>query len=517
MSTKLKGKFDSFLKLDTFEAIFPFKMRNMNRKTSFILTILLSSLIVFSLLPAHAQRGKTKNQGYEIKVEFKEAITDQSIALAKYFGQGYPTVYKIDNAEVKNGKTAVFSTQDSILGGFYIVLFNDNQQFFEIILNNGDKMEILVDQEDFPKKLQFKNSPENNMYIDYINKVAVHTTKQKSIQDQLAEAKNETDSAKLWEQFNAETNKVTALREAQIEKHPNSFLSKVFAALAPVKVPEGHHYLEDGKTIDSTFAYRYNKKHYWDGFDFKDERLIHSPILDNKLEEYFTRMVVPTPDSVIYEADILLAKPAQDKELFKYTLHYMTKFAEGSKYMGLDEAFVYFVENYHMQGKAYWMDQELLDKFQKRAEQISPTVLGKVSHNMSVNDAFTLKAQNLHDFEGEQTLLIFWDPTCGACKKEIPLLRDLYNETLKDKGVKVFSVILGGDLESIQKSIINNKIEHWNNYVITKNPDEIQENFDAYSTPKIYFLGKDKEFVGKRLSSENLLEFYNIYEKGNNK
>lgn len=489
-------------------------MKLINRRLLMFFIAIIGGLCIQN--EANAQNKKSvQKHGYDIKVEFKQPVKDGQIVLAKYFGTGYPQVYKVADAEVKNGTSAHFKSTDSILGGFYLILFNENQQFFELILDDGDAMTVMVDTIDFPKKIAFKNSPENEAYVSYINEVSRVAKLQTALQESLENAKNKEDSTKVTNQMKVHSNEINAYRNKHIQNHPNHFLSQVFKALIPIDIPEGIHYLEDGTTVDSTYAYRYYKKHFWDGFNFQDERLIHSPILENKLEEYFTKVVTPFPDSIIAEADALLAKPDQNKELFKYTLHHITKFAESSKIMGMDEVFVYMVENYHMQGKAYWMDEELVEKFATRARQIAPNVIGKQAFNMKVNDAFSLKEQSLHDFDSDQTILIFWNPTCSACLKEVPKLKKLHEEELKAKGVKVFSVLFGGDLELIQKQIIESKVEGWNNFVITKDIHEIQENFDAYDTPKIYFLGKDFNIEGKRLSSENMMNFYEIFQRKN--
>lgn len=475
-------------------------------------TFLLSMLWLF-FLPFSGIAKKTNLHGYDIKVTFKQPIEDETIALAKYFGKGYPQVYKVAETEVNNQTIAHFKSEDSILGGYYLILFKNNEYFFELILDDGDQFEIIVDTTAFPKNIQYKNSSQNTDYVKYVNKVSEISTRHQALVEQLEEQQTSADSTIIQRELQALSEEINDFRKQYIAQNPDGFLAQIFKALLPVEVPEGPHYLEDGVTLDSTFAYRYYKNHFWDGFNFKEERLIHAPVFDHKLEEYFNKVVAPYPDSIIAAADRLLALPDQDKELFKYGLHFITRFAESSKIMGMDEVFVYMVENYHMQGKAYWMDEELLEKFANRARQIAPNVIGRTAFNLSVNDAFTLKEQRLHDFDSDETVLIFWTPTCSACLREVPKLKKLYDEELKARGIKVFSVVLGGDLEMIQKQIIESDIEEWNNFVVTKNIHEIQENFDTYDTPKLYYLGKDFVIEGKRLSSDSMLEFLEVYDK----
>lgn len=483
-------------------------MTSLSRYYPLFLTVL---LLIY--LPAEGFSKKTNTHGFDIKVTFKQPIEDENIALAKYFATGYPQVYKVSEAKVEQNKYAHFKSEDSILGGYYLILFKGNEYFFEMILDDGDRFEIIVDTTAFPKNIQYKNSAQNTDYVQYINKVSEISSRHQLLQEKLEEQKNQEDATSIQQQMQALTEEINEYRKQYIQANADNFLSQIFKALLPVEVPEGPHYLEDGVTVDSNFAYLYYKKHFWDGFNFKDERLIHAPIFDHKLDEYFNKVVAPYPDSIIVEADRLLALPDQNKELFKYGLHYITKFAESSKIMGMDEVFVYMVENYHMQGKAYWMEDELVEKFANRARQIAPNVIGKKAFNLSVNEAFTLKEQRLYDFHSDETVLIFWTPTCSACLREVPKLKKLYDEELKKRGIKIFSVVLGGDLEMIQKQIIESKIEEWSHFVVTKNIHEIQENFDTYDTPKLYYLGNDYRIEGKRLSSESMLEFLEIYEK----
>src|SRR5207245_2045994 len=106
------------------------------------------------------------------------------------------------------------------------------------------------------------------------------------------------------------------------------------------EIPEGPHYLEDGITKDSTFPYKYYKGHYWDGFNFRDDRLIYTPIYDGKIEEYFTKWIQPVTDSLEKECDYLLEKTRGTKDMFHYTLWWLTNHFETSKVMGMDEVFV---------------------------------------------------------------------------------------------------------------------------------------------------------------------------------
>ena len=60
------------------------------------------------------------------------------------------------------------------------------------------------------------------------------------------------------------------------------------------------------------------------------------------------------------ECDQLIKKAEGTEQTFKYTLWYLTRWAETSKIMGMEEVFVYLVEEYYMKGKATWLKEDYI-------------------------------------------------------------------------------------------------------------------------------------------------------------
>jgi thiol-disulfide isomerase/thioredoxin len=451
--------------------------------------------------------------GYNIKVNFKQNVPDGYVYLAHYYAKAFPTVYKTDSAKVTDGKTAIFKNKDSILGGIYLVLFDSNARFFDFVLNNGDKMEISVDTMDMPKNIVFKNSPENTRYMAYELHLKDYGNRRMELMDEYKAAKTEKDTQSVRDKFEKLSDELRDYRESYIKKYPGTYLSSVFNALLVPEVPDGPHYLPGTKTIDSNFTYTYYKSHYWDNFDFSDNRLMFTPLYEPKLDEYFNKLVLPIPDSVNAEADTLLAKTRGAKELFKYTLYWLARNAEDSKIMGMDEVFVHLVENYYMKGDAFWLDSASLAKYEDRAKKIAPNVLGNIAPDLNLQDIWTLKDIPLKTIKSKYTLVIFWSPDCGHCQKEIPLLDSLYNHDLKQKGVSVYSIPTEGDLTKIQEFVKQYKISDWTNVVDANHTSTFKKNYDVFSTPKIYLLDQNKVIIGKGLDHTNILQLLEWQEK----
>lgn len=452
-------------------------------------------------------------KAYHIRLKLTDA-NDSMIYLLHYYGKGRPTLFKMDSARIDKAGNAEFNSDDpKFVGGIYVMLLSKKSADFEFLLNKGDDMTITANISKLPEGIKFKNSPENERFEEYITFLKDYADKQKKFQKDLEKAKSSADTAAVRKEATAYAKKLTAYRRDYVKKNPGTLLAAVFGAMEIPEVPEGTHYLEDGVTKDSTFAYRYYKGHYWDGFNFQDDRLIYTPIYDARLEEYMSKLVVPAIDSMEKECDMLLGKAKGTKDVFHYTLWWLTRYVENSKIMGMDEVFVYLVESYYMKGDAFWLTNEELEKYIKRAKDIAPNVIGNLSPEILTPNVITKKEESMHALKAKYTLIVFYSPSCGHCQHEMPSLDSLYNAVLKDKGVKVFTVATEGEEKAIKDFITKNKLEDWTN---TWNPDHTSDyhsKYDVYSTPTIYLVDEKKIIRGKRLDHSNIGGLVDMLEK----
>jgi thiol-disulfide isomerase/thioredoxin len=462
---------------------------------------ILSVLVLLAGLSATAGA----REGYRIAVKFAD-FKDTMVYLVHYYAKPLPTIYKSDSALVDKNGVALFDSKKTTLGGIYLLLTADKKKYVEFLLNNGDDIGMTIKangREEGPMEdIVFKNSPENERFLVYMKFLKTFGDEQQRLQRDYAAAKNAADSSTLRKKINEASKQLTTYRHDYAAKYPKTLLGNVFNALATPEVPEGVHKMPNGE-IDSSFAYDYFKGHYWDKFDFQDDRLIHTPIYDAKLDEYINKFVVPVVDSVIKEADILLKKTRGTKELFKYTLHWLTYNAETSKIMGMDAVFVYLVENYHMKGDAFWLSADDVARHVKRAQELSRTALGNLAADIKMQD-IKGKPSPLFGVKAKYTVVVFWEPSCGHCQKEIPQLDSVYKAVLKAKGVKVYAVRTDDPVKQWQDFITKYKLEDWTHVYDPEHKSTYHSDYDIKSTPTIYLLDEKKIIIGKRLDHSNI-------------
>src|SRR5690606_28405517 len=95
----------------------------------------------------------SQKKGYDITIRFTEKIEDKKLYLCRYFGKGFPEVYKVDSAEVNAKGEFRFSKKEDFLGGMFIILYKNNTQWYDIVTYNGLKLDLTIDPNNLSKTI----------------------------------------------------------------------------------------------------------------------------------------------------------------------------------------------------------------------------------------------------------------------------------------------------------------------------------------------------------------------------
>ncbi len=450
-------------------------------------------------------------EGYKIQIKFN-GEHDTMVYLAHYFAKPLPTIYKMDSTKIDKKGNAIFDNKNKITGGIYIILPAARNNYFELLLNNGDELNISADMSKLPESISFKNSKENDDFLTYQQFLKQFGKKQEVYKRELETAVTKQDTSNIQDKSMADFKLVEKWRNDYMAQHPNNLLTHIFQAAEKPKIPEGTHYLPNGK-VDSSFAWHYYRNHYWDGFAFKDDRLIHTPLLEGKMDEYFNKVVPQNSDTVINEADSFLAKVRGSENLFKYSLNWLSTNAQTTNIMGMDKVFVHLVENYYQKGDADWLNSEELEKYFDRSAKIAPNIIGNDAPQLKLTDLDN-KEKTLLDINAKYTLLIFYSPTCGHCMHKIPLIDSAWRASLKDKGVKIFAVLSDASEEAQWKEFIKkNHLQDWINVWDPKRNSRFHAFYDVETTPSIYLIDEKKKIIGKKLDENSIGKVIEMVER----
>lgn len=457
------------------------------------LQILFFTIIISSL--------SAQKSGYDIQVTI-DNYHDSLLYLVNYFG----TSNQIKDTAYVNKGGFEFKGAMELPGGIYLCVTKD-RKYFEILIDKEQHFSIRTTMDDFVDKAKIKGSQDN---IDFYNYLRFLDSKEKSRKLIESTASDIKDSAHVkierQKKLDSLSKEVVDYKEKIINEKPNSFLTAILKASKEPEIPKKLPKKEDG-TPDSTYIYKYYKTHFFDDFDFADERLLRTPIYATKLKKYWKQILLQQPDTLIKEADIIIAKAKPNKETYKFTIWYFTYESETSQIMGMDAVFVSMVKKYYETGEAYWVNETVLKNITDRAKTLEKLLIGVKAPNMIMIDTNN-NLKSMYNVNADYLIVLFWDPDCGHCRHEIPEIREWMKENASNYNAEVFAVCSDTNLVKWSNFLRDFKITDWENVNGTRSATpNYHDLYDIISTPTIYLLDKDKKIIAKRLAYAQLIEF----------
>lgn len=448
------------------------------------------------------------NDKYKIEVKLKNK-PDSVLYLANYYGD---KTYLADTAYVKGKGSFIFQKNKELEGGLYIIVDQSKKSIIEFLVSDSRDMKLESSGPDYIENMKVQNSAENVLFYDYLKYSALLYERIKPLNARLkAQAKGSDSTQVLRDIIQVINTEMTEYKETLMKEHPQTFLAKFFGLIKEASFPDTLLTLPDGSK-DSSYPFRYYKAHYWDAVDLADDRLIRTPVFHKKLDTYFDKVVSKDADSIIYEIDHILAQMNETGDLYKFTLWHLTVKFDESQIMGHDAILVYLSDHYFSKGKAPWLNKDVIKNILEESDKRRVVLIGTLAKNMIMQDT-NLQPRSLFDIKKDYTVIYFWDPDCGHCKKESPKLVEFYNEYSEKLDVEVYTVCADSSLANMKKYIREKNM----NFINVNGPrtytTDYHELYNIFTTPVIMVLDKDKKIIAKRLVSEQLPEFIENHKK----
>lgn len=458
------------------------------------LTIVL--LTIFQSSFAQAQK-----KGYEIPITIKP-YQNTWIYVGNYYGK-----FKnlSDSVYLDKNSHGVMKGDSTLPQGIFFAVSPSHTILFDFLMDKEQHFSIVADTSDV-NNIVVTGSKENTYYINYSKYINAHGKQIQTLNKQLASAKTKQDSTVIQNKISVETKAFDSYRTTFIKEHPNSMLTALFQAMQRPTAP---------KTIgnDSLAPYYYVKDHYWDNVDFSDDRLLHTPFLEPKIDEYYKYYVSPNPDSIIKEVNYMLLYAREGKEMYRYLLGKFTDKYINPEIMGQDKVFLFLFNNYFSKGDTSWLNPKQKEFIFNRAYNLMANQIGESAPSLNLKDqAGTVKP--LVDISAKYTLVLFWDPECSHCKVVVPEIDSMYNAKWKAMGLKVYAVNTGEEsAKSWQAFVHSQHLEDWINVMQTKAEREAdakaqipnyRQLYDITQTPTIYLLDEQKRIIAKKLTVQQL-------------
>jgi peroxiredoxin len=440
-------------------------------------------LLIFGSYQAHAQ-------GYSIKT----IVQNQQDTVA-FLGHHFATQrYVDDTAKVING-AATFMGDKALTEGIYF--YYSPSVYFEFLIGEQN-FSIEGEAPDVVATAKITGSPINIGFYDMQKFTTAKRNQTKQLETSIDSTATEAEKEAVANKIKVISREVKDYQLELQKKYPGSILDRLVRVKQTPTVPNVP------KDADSLmFSYTYYKTHYWDGINIADPGLLRSPLLHNKIMDYLDNVVIQQADTIIIAVDELIADSKEHDEAFRYVLISLTNKYESSKVMGFDKVFVHLVDKYYMTNQATWTDAETIKKLEERAASIRPNFIGNPAPAFTLQDTLG-RDYRLYDIDAKYTVLYFYDPDCGHCKKATPELYDAYAD-LQSKDVEVLAICTTTDSKRWHEFIVENDLE-WINLADLASKTHIKYYYDVRSTPTVYILDENKKILLKKIATEDIAD-----------
>jgi peroxiredoxin len=498
-----------------------------------------SWLLVLFVIVAFLGRSQ---QGYDIRINFK-GCPDSAVYLARYFFDRMPVEDSCKT--IRDGKIRFKGDRPLEKGVYFLANQARNSFYFQFIVDDKQHLTLNLDAADLAASLKSVDDPQNELFFGYVRFMTGKNKEMSQVQSQ-ARGKKPADSARLvlqrYEALNAE---IAAYDEAFRKKHKGLFVADLINMKAE-KYPQTVPLAANGRP-DSVYQYYYYKNHFFDGVDFRDERVLNTPFFADRIKKYFEQVIVQHPDSVIRELDNILSRCEPGSTLFNTLVGHFTYKYEQNKAMSFDQygrtntfekVFVHLADKYIVSGKTGdYYSPETIANIREKVDVLRhllpdakvpdlfmiDTLYGRqvlrmgfdtAQSSISVTNLYNSNARRLqpmyktlYEVKARYTVLVFWAADCSHCTTELP---KLHEELMKLKGisdVRVYAVQTKSDLFDKWKAFIAEK--QLTDFIHVFDPihlNNLKEQFDITATPVIYLLDKDKRIKAKKLNHDQVVE-----------
>lgn len=459
-----------------------------------IFSFSIAFLTFFSCLLAN------NGSGYNIRVKL-DNYPEKQLVLGFYYGD---KTYVKDTVDLGTDGYFTFTADTLLPCGVYLLVTKPDNNFIQFMLPaDAQRFTISTDLKDMVNKMKFKGSDDNDRFYDYLRFLGKMRPEADTLRAELGRLKsNAPDSMRISDKLADMDKQVKKLQADIIGSNPGSMTAKVIKAAME---PEPPQFTGDEKEIGLKRYYWY-KAHFFDNIDIADPCMLHGPVLHSKIDQYISKVTPQHPDSLHISIDYVLSKMSNSNENFKYYLiHFLNQYAK-SNIVGMDACYVHIVNTYYANNKAPWTKKEDLEKIIDNAKRLEPILIGKIAPNITVLDRNN-QPHNLWDVDADYTVLFFWAPDCGHCKKAAPFLVE-FARNFQNRGVKVFAVCTAtGDKVGECWKGVEEKGFTDDLFLNMTDPyirSRYKTLYDVQTTPQIFVLDRKHEILMKRISGEEL-------------
>lgn len=349
-------------------------------------------------------------------------------------------------------------------------------------------------------------SPENELFYQYLREAERPIDRRDSLAFEWRD-RWDAESMQFWV---AAEDSVRAVQDRFIQKNPKSLTAAFLKMTRQPAVPLA------GKTPSEQAANRWAwfRKNYFATADPAAPALFSSPLGIEFMDYFVFKLPPPEPDSMKSAIRQVLALLEKNPDHFKYYFNYVVNsYGSMSKYRG-DEVFYWLIKDWIEAGKAPWTKPEDLAKMSDEAKRMERVFTGLPAPQVTLFDR-QLQPVALYETQAKHTLLVFWNPDCSHCKKELPLLQKICADYYA-RGLKVIAVCGKTRDQAPMCWEFLDKTPFPDAWLALHDPQaksRVGSLYNLRTFPRMFLLDADKKIVWKRAGEVPERELVRVFDR----
>ncbi len=470
------------------------------KKYLILITLMCANVLVFA-------KNETSNpeSGYHISLEVPQ-LKNNPLYLGKYVDKN---MYTQDTLLLDAKGKGVFAAKTPLQEGLYFIYNKKDSavtKLIDFLVGDDQTFNIKLDTASLVYGTTISGSEQSEAFSHYVKFISSKREEADKIAKRYEKVdENSKEFLQRQEEINVVNEQVAAYQDSVIHANGTKMVGILIKALTDITVPEME---AANDTIKRQQQYYYYRNHYFDNVDLSDQRLIFTPMRAQKIDYYIQKMLSPIPDTAAMQVVDLIEKSKGDTLTYRVTLTAMLNHAvsqySGPAMMGMDKLLLTIGQKYYLSGEAPWADSALMTQLDREVRKIRYNQIGDKGQNLKV-ETIDGKVVDLYGLPEDYVLVFFYEPGCGHCKKETPILHNTLYQKFKDKGFQVMAFYIGNKKEEEwQKFVDEHQLYDWLNVWDPTGTSYYWYYYDTSTTPGVYLLNKDRKIIAKKVDIETL-------------
>ncbi len=440
-------------------------------------------------------------QGFRLEVELKTAAGKEVTLANHYLGN----IYVKDTVLLDNHGKGIFLADSLLPQGLYKI-YLDEKNHFDFLL--GEDQQFMLKNNSFhSESIEISEAEESEAFVEYTRFLKNLQLRNTDIRKQIETAADQ-ERQNLQNELSGLTSQLHRYWEKLTGELPGSFLAKFVRAnyVPPLDIAALPEEIQQNDSLLLITRFYHQQKHFWDNFDYTDERFLYTPFFKQKLETWFTKVLYQNYDSVKIPVINFIEEVKPHKRIFQFVTSYFLNSSINSNIMGMDALFVDIARKYYLSGEAFWATEESLEKIRENVLFAENNLIGKTARDLTL-EGFDGEFYNLHQIPAKYTLVVFYEPNCSHCGVFVPeLYTDVY-QPFKDKGLEVFAIYSMDNKEEWREFLEKHQLFNWINVWDEHHVSRFKILYDGRKTPGLYLLDENKKIIGKKMTVDQVKQF----------